>query len=59
MSGIKLFLHQHKGFTELISQIARALKIYPYLVEKDYWLMHILARYNPKIKEQQSQLGYT
>jgi hypothetical protein len=42
MSGTKLFLHQHKDFTELISQIARSLKIYPYLVEKDYWLMHSL-----------------
>lgn len=42
MSDAKPFLHQHKRFAELISQIARSLKIYPYLVEKDYWLMHSL-----------------
>lgn len=42
MPDAKRFLHQHKGFVELISQIARSLKIYPYLVEKDYWLMHSL-----------------
>lgn len=42
MNDAKLFLHQHKDFTELIRQIARSLKVYPYLVEKDYWLMHCL-----------------
>ncbi|CAH1081263.1 hypothetical protein NTG1052_390019 [Candidatus Nitrotoga sp. 1052] len=36
----------------LVSKIALALKIYPYLVEKNYWLMHILASYNPLNKEQ-------
>lgn len=42
MSGGSLFLHRHKIFAELVSQIARSLKIYPYLAEKDYWLMHSL-----------------
>ena len=42
MSGENLFLHQHKIFTELVSQIARSLKVDSYLVEKDYWLMHSL-----------------
>ncbi|MDP3308448.1 nucleotidyl transferase AbiEii/AbiGii toxin family protein [Methylotenera sp.] len=42
MSDAKLFLHQHKDFTELIRQIARSLKVAPYLIEKDYWLMHSL-----------------
>lgn len=42
MSDKSLFLHQHKIFAELVSQIARSLKVYPYLVEKDYWLMHSL-----------------
>jgi len=42
MSGENLFLHQHKIFVELVSQIARSLKVDSYLVEKDYWLMHSL-----------------
>ena len=42
MSGENLFLHQHKIFADLVSQIARSLKVDPYLVEKDYWLMHSL-----------------
>lgn len=42
MKNSKLFLHQHKDFDVLISKIALALRIYPYLVEKDYWLMHSL-----------------
>lgn len=42
MGGKGLFLHQHKIFAELVGQIARSLKVYPYLVEKDYWLMHSL-----------------
>lgn len=42
MSGGKSFLHQHIDFADLISQIARNLNIDPYLVEKDYWLMHCL-----------------
>ncbi len=42
MSGENLFLHQHKIFADLLSQIARTLKVDSYLVEKDYWLMHSL-----------------
>lgn len=42
MGNSQLFLHQHPIFDELISQLARSLKVYPYLVEKDYWLMHCL-----------------
>ena len=42
MSSENLFLHQHKIFAELLSQIARTLKVDSYLVEKDYWLMHSL-----------------
>jgi hypothetical protein len=42
MSSENLFLHQHKIFAELVSQIARSLKVDSYLVEKDYWLMHSL-----------------
>lgn len=59
MDDAKVFLHEHKRFAELISQIARSFKIYPCLVEKYYWLMHITARYYPKIRGQQSQLDYT
>lgn len=36
------FLHEHKSFVELLGQIADAQSIDPYLVEKDYWLMHSL-----------------
>lgn len=36
------FLHEHKDFLVLIEQIADARDIDPYLVEKDYWLMHCL-----------------
>ena len=42
MSSENLFLHQHKLFAELLSQIARMLKVDFYLAEKDYWLMHSL-----------------
>ena len=42
MRSENLFLHQHKIFAELLSQIARTLKVDSYLIEKDYWLMHSL-----------------
>ena len=42
MSGGRQFLHRHRSFAQLVSQIAHSLKIDPYLVEKDYWLMHSL-----------------
>jgi hypothetical protein len=36
------FLHQHEGFLVLIERIADELDLAPYLIEKDYWLMHSL-----------------
>ena len=36
------FLHEHKDFLVVIQQIADTRSIDPYLVEKDYWLMHCL-----------------
>ena len=38
----KNFLHQHSEFEILIGIIARQMSIDPYLVEKDYWIMHCL-----------------
>lgn len=37
-----VFLHEHRDFPVLIGRIADARGIAPYLVEKDYWLMHSL-----------------
>lgn len=37
-----LYLHQHPEFSDLISIVADARGILPPLVEKDYWIMHIL-----------------
>ncbi len=50
-----LFLHQHSEFKNLISIIAKGQGIDPYLVEKDYWIMHCLfglqeAGYNFELK---------
>ncbi|MBD3749854.1 MAG: nucleotidyl transferase AbiEii/AbiGii toxin family protein [Sphingobacteriales bacterium] len=36
------YLHRHKEFPELIRIIAEEQSIDPGLVEKDYWIMHIL-----------------
>ena len=36
------FLHDHPNFLDLIRQVGQARGISPYLVEKDYWLMHSL-----------------
>lgn len=37
------FLHEHENFKELLEIVARDLNIKdPYLVEKDYWIMHCL-----------------
>lgn len=38
----KIFLHQDKDFNELVALTASELGINPYLVEKDYWIMHCL-----------------
>ena len=36
------FLHDHPNFLDVIRQVGQARGISPYLVEKDYWLMHSL-----------------
>ncbi len=35
-----VFLHDHPNFLDLIRQVAQMQGIAPYLIEKDYWLMH-------------------
>lgn len=42
MAAAPKFLHELPIFAELIGQLARSLNINPYLIEKDYWLMHCL-----------------
>jgi Nucleotidyl transferase AbiEii toxin, Type IV TA system len=37
-----VFLHDHPNFLDLIRQVGQEKGIVPYLVEKDYWLMHSL-----------------
>ena len=36
------FLHDHPNFLDLIRQVGQERGIGPYLIEKDYWLMHSL-----------------
>ncbi len=36
------FLHNHSEFKYLLQIIAEEMGIDPYLVEKDYWIMHVL-----------------
>jgi hypothetical protein len=36
------YLHNHKDFPELLRIVGDELKILPGLVEKDYWIMHVL-----------------
>jgi len=36
------FLHNRKDFIELLNIVAEEKGIDPYLVEKDYWIMHSL-----------------
>src|SRR4051812_30944570 len=36
------YLHKHKDFPELLNIIADEMGIIPQLVEKDYWIMHVL-----------------
>lgn len=36
------FLHDHPNFLDLLRQVGQERGIVPYLVEKDYWLMHSL-----------------
>lgn len=42
MVATKKFLHQLPVFAELVEQLAQSLNVNPYLIEKDYWLMHCL-----------------
>lgn len=51
----EIYLHEHPEFSDLVNIIATDLKIDPYLVEKDYWIMHCLyslgqARYDFQLK---------
>ena len=36
------FLHQRRDFAQLLAVIADARGLDPMLVEKDYWIMHVL-----------------
>ena len=36
------YLHNHKNFRELLRIVGAELNIEPGLVEKDYWIMHVL-----------------
>jgi hypothetical protein len=38
----KIFLHRHGDFSTLLRILGDELQILPALVEKDYWLMHVL-----------------
>lgn len=38
----EIYLHKHLEFSDLVRIVAADLKIDPYLVEKDYWIMHCL-----------------
>ena len=37
-----MYLHQRKDFLDLVNLIADERGIEPFLVEKDYWIMHVL-----------------
>lgn len=36
------YLHQHKDFADLLRIVGTEKGILPGLVEKDYWIMHVL-----------------
>ena len=36
------YIHDHKDFAALINILAEEKKIEPGLIEKDYWIMHVL-----------------
>jgi hypothetical protein len=36
------YLHNHKDFSYLLNILADEKSIQPALIEKDYWLMHVL-----------------
>jgi len=38
----KIYLHERRDFLDLIKIVAEEKGIDPYLIEKDYWIMHVL-----------------
>jgi hypothetical protein len=38
----KIFLHNDPDFKDLINQVSEEMSISPFLIEKDYWIMHAL-----------------
>ena len=36
------YLHNHKEFPQLLNIVAEEISIIPQLIEKDYWIMHVL-----------------
>jgi hypothetical protein len=38
----KIYLHQHPAYNELLRIVGDQMRILPALVEKDYWIMHVL-----------------
>ena len=38
----RIYLHDHPEFSDLVRRVSGDHKIDPYLVEKDYWIMHCL-----------------
>lgn len=48
------YLHDHKEFVSLINILANEKNIEPGLIEKDYWIMHVL--YGLKKQEFQFEL---
>ena len=36
------YLHEQKEFPDLLRLLEKELKIQAYLIEKDYWIMHVL-----------------
>ncbi|HET6254941.1 MAG TPA: nucleotidyl transferase AbiEii/AbiGii toxin family protein [Puia sp.] len=38
----KMYLHQHSAYNDLLRIVGDQLRILPALIEKDYWIMHVL-----------------
>lgn len=36
------FLHERKDFPDLLRLLEQETGIFAYLIEKDYWIMHVL-----------------
>lgn len=43
------YLHNHREYPELLRILSDEMRIEPYLIEKDYWLMHVL--YGLKVQQ--------